>query len=235
MRIDRRDFLKVGALAAAGLATIPDKFLAEPTHMKITTYWGQMFFNMIKYHGLPKCYSSADSFEEKLYPQGYKPEYKIVKEETDAIDIETQGMEYLMSTPRITNQAKRDVRDGEVAERVIDEGQLVEVLKHRYPPYWQDMDVRMDLFNYLVTEIEKLNTDGEDFSEDYAQFLVKSLLKEIPNERFDFRVNLYNTKRHSTPKQLGGAGISEHSSENRFGKLCRNPNLPLRLCGEILN
>jgi hypothetical protein len=88
----------------------------------------------------------------------------------------------------------------------------------------------MDIFHYLVKELEKLNPDNKDFSEGYTNILVKKLIAAVPNERFDSRMDYYhnlnrNKISYFLPGQIGAPVIFDKTDK----KLNRNSRTTIEL------
>ncbi len=234
MEFDRKEILKLEtALSSLGVLKMPlddEKLNALETALQkpleITTYYGRLMFHTIKNSGLEKLPRELWHLPLKEYPPGF-PEHKLMAMLDDDF-VKSDGMPFLASNSRFSEQNKVDVRDAEVVNRVKDSMNLEETLKDRYPKMWGVFpgDIRMDIFHYLVGELQQLRPDKTDFSETYAAYLTKQLSATVPNYRFTERMDHYhanNSQYHLLPSQVGFPVIFDAKGET----LNREAELPV--------
>ncbi len=203
MEIDRRDFIKLGAIATVGLIPVPNNVISAAP-MKITTSFGKLLFDTVKWNGLPNLPLKYHFSPLSEIPPEYTKHKVLMK--IDGEFVKTKGMEFLISNPKITNEQRMDVRDAEVVGRVIAQANLIATLGDKYPHNWTEAFIKLDLFHYLIEELESLNPDNKDFTEDYTKELTKQLVKAIPpSERFNLRINQYHTHNNVIDEGLSRA------------------------------
>ena len=221
MKVLRRDFLKLVSILPFSIPSFFSKLSSTPKPIQLTTYYGKLLFTTVHYQVLPKL-SHKEGFDPAHHPPAYRTLWRLNDEY-----IKSQGMEHLMNYPGMTSSQWVDVRDAEVVNRVLNDTDFFDSIKSRYPKFWfldGDGAVKMDLFHYLVKELENLEPNNNDLSEEYAQELVKALRKTVPNDRFDKRQEVYHTREsYCLMTQMPIPCITDGIS-----KLYRGDELPIR-------
>ena len=167
MRLDRRSFIKLGGLAAAGLATISPEALATPTPMQLTTSRAQQAWAITVANDST---TPPDFLTDQSMPFCDKNEI-----------IKTNGMQLIIDDLQFPNKSRIHIRDTEIIYRVIEKRRLIEQFGNMFPN-WRDTLIRIPVYWALHHELHRINPEENNFTEEYAKELTGYLMK-VPTSR----------------------------------------------------
>lgn len=175
MNINRREFLQAMALLPLGLAINPLPLKANTTPLQFTTRKGQSYCVWIT----SKHAATLSPFLlDKTIP--YDRVLEIVKKD---------GMKFLMNAPQFPNEHRVHLRDKEVLYRVIEKRDLVKTFRNMFPgTLLGDINTDISVYWALKDELQKIQPDENNFTEEYAQQLVGYLMK-VPLNRIRSDIN----------------------------------------------